>query len=84
MLVSCLVAAALAACGQPARSDSTCDGELSEPEASRTSQPGSTTGGTVSAEAETLREQVDAFNAAQRDVQVKLITLPVGDYARGR
>ena len=35
-----------------------------------------------SAEAETLRGQVDAFNAAQRDVQVKLITLPVGDYGR--
>ena len=39
-------------------------------------------GGTVSAEAETLRGQVDAFNAAERDVQVKLITLPVGDYGR--
>ena len=28
-LVSCLVVTALAACGHPARSDSTCDGELS-------------------------------------------------------
>ena len=80
-LVSCLVVVALAACGQPARSDSTCDGELSGP------RPTYITawfhdGGTVSAEAETLRGQVDAFNAAQRDVQVKLITLPVGDYGR--
>src|SRR4029079_2735677 len=80
-LISCLVVVALAACGQPARSDSTCDGELSGP------RPTYITawfhdGGTVSAEAETLRGQVDAFNAAQRDVQVKLITLPVGDYGR--
>ena len=33
-------------------------------------------------EAQTLREQVNAFNAAEQQVQVKLITLPVGDYAR--
>ena len=80
-LVSCLVVTALAACGHPARSDSTCDGELSG------SRPTYITawfhdGGTVSAEAKTLREQVDAFNAVERDVQVRLITLPVGDYAR--
>ena len=81
VLVSCLIVVALAACGQPARSDSTCDGKLSGP------RPTYITawfhdGGTVSAEAETLRGQVNAFNAAQRDVQVRLITLPVGDYAR--
>ena len=29
-----------------------------------------------------MREQVSAFNATEQQVQVKLITLPVGDYAR--
>jgi multiple sugar transport system substrate-binding protein len=80
-LVSCLVVAVLAACGGTSRSDSTCDGELSG--------PGPTyitawfhDSAAVSAEATTLREQVSAFNAAERDVQVKLITLPLGDYAQ--
>jgi hypothetical protein len=29
-----------------------------------------------------LREQAGAFNATEQQVQVKLITLPVGDYAQ--
>ena len=33
-------------------------------------------------EAQILREQVSAFNATEQQVQVKLITLPVGDYAQ--
>jgi multiple sugar transport system substrate-binding protein len=79
-LSACLVIT-LAACAQPARSDSTCDGELTGP------RPTYITawfhdGGTVSAEANVLRGQVDAFNAAQRDVQVRLVTLAVDDYAR--
>ena len=81
-LAGCLVATTLAACGGPTgRTDSTCDGELNG--------PGPTyltvwfhDSADVSAEATTLREQVDAFNAAEREVQVKLITLPLGDYAR--
>src|ERR671915_185951 len=77
-LVSCLVVATLAAWGETSRSDSTCDGELGG--------PGPTyitawfhDSAAVSAETTTLREQVSAFNAAERDV---LITLPLGDYAR--
>ena len=47
-----------------------------------TSRPGSTTAAVNTEEAKTLREQVSAFNATEREVQVKLITLPVGDYAQ--
>jgi multiple sugar transport system substrate-binding protein len=61
-------------------SDSTCNGKLTGP------APQYVTAwfhdGGVTAEAQTLRDQVSAFNAADRQVQVKLITLPVGDYAR--
>jgi multiple sugar transport system substrate-binding protein len=32
-------------------------------------------------EARILREQVTAFNASEQQVQVTLITLPVGEYA---
>ena len=63
------------------RSDSTCDGKISG------STPTYVTAwfhasATVGAEASTMREQVKAFNAAQRQVRVKLVTLPEGDYAR--
>ena len=84
-LASCLAFAG-AACGQQDRqsgspTDSTCDGKLSG------STPTYITAwfhdsGVNTAEAQTLREQVNAFNAAEQQVQVKLITLPVGDYAR--
>ena len=86
VLANCLALVALAACGQQDRqsgaaSDSTCDGKLSG------SRPTYITAwfhdsGVNTAEAETLREQVSAFNAAEQQVQVKLITLPVGDYAQ--
>jgi len=73
--------AAVAAGARTGRADTTCDGKLSGP------SPTYITawfhaGGAVTAEARTLREQVKAFNASQRQVQVKLITLPIGDYAR--
>jgi multiple sugar transport system substrate-binding protein len=62
------------------RTDSTCDGKLGG------SSPTYITawfhaGGASTVETRTLREQVRAFNGSQRTVQVKLITLPVGDYA---
>lgn len=71
--------AAVAATAQTGRTDSTCDGKLNGP------SPTYITawfhaGGSVTAEAKTLREQVRAFNASQRQVQVKLITQPVSDY----
>jgi multiple sugar transport system substrate-binding protein len=85
-LASCLALVAVAACGHQARegvspTDSTCDGKLSG------SRPTYVTawfhdGGVNTEEAQTLRDQVNAFNAAERDVQVKLITLPVGDYGQ--
>jgi multiple sugar transport system substrate-binding protein len=80
-LAASVGAIATAAGAHTGRTDSTCDGKLS----------GSSTtyitawfhaGGAASGEAKTLREQVRAFNASQRGVRVKLITLPVGDYAR--
>jgi multiple sugar transport system substrate-binding protein len=84
--VSCLALAGVAGCGQHDRgigsaTDSTCDGEL------RGSKPTYVTAwfhdsGANTEEAQVLREQVSVFNAAERDVQVKLITLPVGDYAQ--
>jgi multiple sugar transport system substrate-binding protein len=82
-LVNCLVAAVVAACGggQVARTDSTCDGELSGPEPTYITAWFHDSAA-VSAEATTLRAQVEAFNAAQQQVQVELITLPIGDYAR--
>jgi multiple sugar transport system substrate-binding protein len=79
---SCLSVAVVAGCAhKTSRADSTCDGKLPSP------SPTYITawfhaGGAVSAEAKTLRRQVQDFNASQGDVQVKLITLPVGDYTR--
>jgi multiple sugar transport system substrate-binding protein len=63
------------------RTDSTCDGKLGG------SSPTYITawfhaGGTSTVEAKTLGEQVRAFNASQRKVHVKLVTLPVGAYAK--
>jgi len=80
-LAVCLGVAAVAAGASTGRTDSTCDGKLSGP------RPTYITAwfhasATVSGEAKTLRKQVQAFNASQPQVQVKLITLPVGDYAR--
>jgi multiple sugar transport system substrate-binding protein len=82
---SCLTLAALPACGQQDRqsqsaTDSTCDGKLDGP------RPVYITAwfhdsGVNTSEARILRDQVNAFNAAEQQVQVKLITLPVGDYA---
>ena len=76
----------MAACGQQDRqsgsaTDSTCDGKLSG------STPTYITAwfhdsGVNTEEAQTLREQVSTFNATEKQVQVKLITLPVGDYAQ--
>ena len=79
--ISC-VSLALCACGgekeRRTRADSTCDGKL----------PGTTyinvwfhVSGSLEAERKTLRAQVDAFNGSQQDVQVKLVTLPEGDYS---
>ena len=85
-LVSCLALAGVGACGQQDRergspTDSTCDGKLSG------SRPTYITAsfhdsGVNTKEAQILRDQVSAFNATEQQVQVKLITLPVGDYAR--
>jgi multiple sugar transport system substrate-binding protein len=63
------------------RTDSTCDGKLDG------SSPTYITawfhaGGASAVETKTLGEQVRAFNASQREVQVKLVTLPVGDYSK--
>ena len=72
----------LSACGgdEPDRrraGDTTCDGKI-----------GGTTYVTAwfhvsdvaDAERATLREQVKVFNASQRQVRVKLVTLPIGEY----
>lgn len=85
-LAICLALAGVGACGQQdgqsgSPTDSTCDGKLSG------SKPTYITAwfhdsGANTEEAQILREQVSAFNAAERQVQVKLITLPVGDYAQ--
>jgi multiple sugar transport system substrate-binding protein len=85
-LASCLALVGVGACGQQDRqsvsaTDSTCDGKLSG------SSPTYITAwfhdsGVNTEEAQILREQVSAFNATEQQVQVKLITLPVGDYAR--
>jgi len=72
---------ALGACGgeggSTRRADTTCDGKID----------GTTyitawfhASQSVGAERATLRSQVKAFNASHRQVQVKLITLPEGDY----
>jgi multiple sugar transport system substrate-binding protein len=63
------------------RTDSTCDGKLGG------SSPTYITawfhaGGASTVETKTLSEQVRAFNASQREVHVKLVTLPVNDYAK--
>jgi multiple sugar transport system substrate-binding protein len=85
-VVSCLALVVAPGCAhhEPQSSspgDSTCDGKLAG------SGPTYITAwfhdsGENTEEARVLRDQVDAFNAAERDVQVKLITLPVGDYAQ--
>jgi multiple sugar transport system substrate-binding protein len=82
-VASCLLLTLAAACDRPpdqpsTAPDSTCDGELGTATTYITAwfhDSGST------AEAETVRRQVDAFNASGKQVQVKLITVPVSDYA---
>jgi multiple sugar transport system substrate-binding protein len=75
---------AFASCGGsashgPARHDTTCDGKIAAPGPTYVTVwfHNSTV---IGAERDTLREQVRAFNAIQRQVRVKLITLPIGDY----
>ena len=81
VLGSCLSVAVVVAGAQTSRADSTCDGKL--PSRSPTYITAwFHAGGAVTAEAKTLRRQVQDFNASQRQVRVKLITLPVGDYSR--
>ncbi|HEX3548144.1 MAG TPA: extracellular solute-binding protein [Mycobacterium sp.] len=75
----------MSACGGqsgPTRtaSDSTCDGKFSGPGPTYITAWFHDSGNTQ--EAQTLREQVNAFNAADQHAQVKLITLPVGDYSQ--
>jgi multiple sugar transport system substrate-binding protein len=76
-----VVVTAAGAAARAGRTDSTCDGKLGG--------HGPTyitawfhAGGAATAEAKTLREQVKAFNASQRAVRVKLVTLPVGNYTQ--
>jgi len=76
----------IAACGQQDRqssspTDSTCDGKLSGTIPTYITAWFHDSGANTD-EAQILREQVSAFNATEQQVQVKLITLPVGDYAQ--
>ena len=85
-LASCLALVGIAACGQQDRqssspTDSTCDGKLSGTIPTYITAWFHDSGANTD-EAQILREQVSAFNATEQQVQVKLITLPVGDYAR--
>jgi multiple sugar transport system substrate-binding protein len=72
---------ALASCGgdQEVRAarDTTCDGKL---EGTAYINVWFHVSERISTERETLRRQVAAFNASQENVQVKLVTLPEGDY----
>jgi multiple sugar transport system substrate-binding protein len=82
--IACTIA--LAACGdddkqieKPGRADTTCDGKLD----------GTThltvwfhASATVNAEREVLLRQVARFNATHRTVQVRLVTLPEGNYSQ--
>jgi multiple sugar transport system substrate-binding protein len=72
---------AVSACGGDeegrAARDTTCDGKL---EGTAYINVWFHVSESVSAERKTLRTQVAAFNASQADVQVKLVTLPEGDY----
>ena len=85
-LASCLALVGIAACGQQDRqssspTDSTCDGKLSGTIPTYITAWFHDSGANTD-EAQILREQVSAFNATEQQVQVKLITLPVGDYAQ--
>ena len=85
-LASCLALVGIAACGQQDRqssspTDSTCDGKLSGTIPTYITAWFHDSGANTD-EAQILREQVRAFNATEQQVQVKLITLPVGDYAQ--
>ena len=80
---ACLGLAAVTSCGGPtgrpqSASDSTCDGKLGAQGPTYITAWFHDSSNTV--EQRTMREQVDAFNAAEQQVQVKLITLPVGEY----
>ncbi|HWH94169.1 MAG TPA: extracellular solute-binding protein [Baekduia sp.] len=72
----------LAACGggssQERRTDTTCDGRINGTKHVTAWFHASSD---VGAEPATLRKQVAAFNASQRQVRVRLITLPEGDYS---
>lgn len=75
---------ALAACGggpssNPHRADTTCDGKIDGTSYITVWFHASAD---VNVEWETLRKQARAFNAAQRQVRVKLVTLPEGDYGK--
>ncbi|HYP95545.1 MAG TPA: extracellular solute-binding protein [Mycobacterium sp.] len=85
-LASCLALVGIAACGQQDRqssspTDSTCDGKLSGTIPTYITAWFHDSGANTD-EAQILHEQVSAFNATEQQVQVKLITLPVGDYAQ--
>ena len=85
-LASCLALVGIGACGQQDRqssspTDSTCDGKLSGTIPTYITAWFHDSGANTD-EAQILREQVSAFNATEQQVQVKLITLPVGDYAQ--
>jgi multiple sugar transport system substrate-binding protein len=74
---------AVTACGgggdkeEPAARDTTCDGKL---EGLAYINVWFHVSESISAERKTLRRQVAVFNASQDEVQVKLVTLPEGDY----
>jgi multiple sugar transport system substrate-binding protein len=78
-----VAAAAVYACGgghtpqRGARGDTTCDGRVDRPTVVTVWFH---VGGQAEVERVVLREQVNAFNASHRRVQVKLITLPQRDY----
>lgn len=85
-LASCLALVGIGGCGQQDRqssspTDSTCDGRLSGTIPTYITAWFHDSGANTD-EAQILREQVSAFNATEQQVQVKLITLPVGDYAQ--
>ena len=75
---ACLAASGCGGEEKTAARDTTCDGELPERTFLNVWFHAS---GSVGAERTTLRQQVAAFNASQTEVQVKLVTLPEGDYA---
>jgi multiple sugar transport system substrate-binding protein len=82
LLATSGICLAVTACGgdkeEPVARDTTCDGKLEETAHINVWFHVSEN---VSGERKTLRRQAAAFNASQDDVQVKLVTLPEGDYA---